>query len=238
MINGNMETSEATSPPVVAQPRQVRVRVGFLALLLPLLGIAALWIWPEPALNRLGRLFVEETRLAQADLVVVLGNNEVPTAAAAAHIVGKGYAPRILLFKSSPALDEAVLDRLRIPMPTRHELAIMVMRRMGIAPGDIQVEPLTETGTNAQVRATARYAQSHGASRIIVLTFRSHTRRTAVLLRGALDRSSVIIVRAAPDDPFNPEGWWRDRGNCREFLMEGMRWVNSIWFGDFWRGRG
>jgi len=46
------------------------------------------------------------------------------------------------------------------------------------------------------------------------------------------------MVRAAPDDPFEPEGWWRERGNSREFLIEGMRWVNSFWFGDFWRGRG
>jgi uncharacterized SAM-binding protein YcdF (DUF218 family) len=232
-----MAPSETTSPLVVARFRPVRLRLGLLALLLPLLGIAALWICHEPALNGLGRFLVEETPLSQADLVVVFGNNEVSAAAEAADIVGKGYAPRILLFKASPAPDETLLDRLRIPVPTRHELAIIVMRRMGIAAGDILVEPITEAGTNAEVRSTARYAQSHGASRIIVLTYRSHTRRTAVLLRGALDRSSVIIVRAAPDDPFKPEGWWRDRGNSREFLIESMRWANSIWFGDFWRRR-
>jgi len=232
-----MDSSDITSPAVVARLRPVRVRLGLLALFLPLLGIVALWIWHEPALNGLGRFLVEETPLAPADLVVVFGNNEVPAAAAAAHIVREGYASRILLFKASRTPDEVLLDRLRIPVPTRQELAVIVMRRMGIAAGDILVEPITETGTNAQARAIARYAQSHGASRIIVLTYRSHTRRTAVLLRGALDRSSVIIVRAAPDDPFGAEGWWRDRSNSREFMMESMRWVNSIWFGDFWRRR-
>jgi len=208
------------------------------ALLVACLVMATLWIFHEPALNALGRVLVEETPLAPADLVVILGDNEVPAAAAAADILGKGYAPRVLLFQAAPNPGEVWLDRLRILVPARHELAIMVLGRMGVAPGKILVEPIAETGTNAIVRATARYAQSHDAHRIIAITYRSHTRRTAVLLRGALDPSSVIMVRAAPDDPFEPEGWWRERGNSREFLIESMRWVNSFWFGDFWRRRG
>ena len=200
--------------------------------------MATLWVFHEPLFNRVGSLFVEETPLAPADLVVVLGDNEVSAAAVAADLLGKGYAPRVLLFQAGPTPGEAWLDRLRIRVPPRHELAIMVMRRMGVKPGNILVEPIVETGTNAIVRATARYAKSHDAHRIIAITYRSHTRRTAVLLRGALDPSSMIMVRAAPDDPFDPEGWWRERSNSREVLIESMRWVNSFWFGDFWRRRG
>ena len=202
------------------------------------LGLATLWVFHEPALNALGRLLVEETPLAQADLVVILGDKEVQTAATAADILRKGYAPRVLLFQADPTAGDVWLDRLDIRVPTRHQLAIMVMRRMGVKPGSILVEPITETGTNAEVRAIARYARSHDAHRIIAVTYRSHTRRTAVLLRGALDPSSLIMVRSAPDDAFDPEGWWRERGNSREFLIETMRWVNSFWFGDFWRRRG
>jgi uncharacterized SAM-binding protein YcdF (DUF218 family) len=232
-----MIPSETASPIAGAGVRAIRVRLGLLALLLPLLG-AVVWFCHEPLLNSLGRFVVEESPLAPSDLVVVLADNEVPAAAAAADIVRRGYATRILVFKSSPAEKEALLDRLGISVPTRLELAIIVMGRMGIAPGNIVVEPITETGTNGEVRAVARYARSHGASRIIAITYRSHTRRAAVLLRGALGRSSEVIVRATPGDPFEADGWWRDRGSCREFLIEGMRWANSFWFGDFWRDRG
>jgi hypothetical protein len=45
----------------------------------------------------------------------------------------------------------------------------------------------------------------------------------------------VVIVRASPDDPFHPEGWWRDRHNSREVIMESLRWVNSLLLGDLWR---
>ncbi len=162
-------------------------------------------------------------------------DNEVPAAAAAAALLAKGYAPRILLFKAPPAADEKLLDRLSIPVPNRHELAVLVLRRLGVASEAIVVEPVPEVDTNVAVQATARYAHSHDATRVIVITYRSHTRRTALLLRRALGQSAVVIVRASPDDPFHPEGWWRDRRNSREFLMESLRWVNSLLLGDLWR---
>jgi uncharacterized SAM-binding protein YcdF (DUF218 family) len=221
-------------PLVPARPRTVRLRLAVLALLLLLFGVAALWTWHEPILTKLGRLLVEETPPAPADLVAVF-DNELPAAAAAADLLAAGYAPRILLFKPPPATDEKLLDRLGIPVPSRHELAILVLRRLSVASGAIVVEPVTEVDTSVAVQATARYARTHNATRVIVITYRSHTRRTALLLRRALGRSAVVIVRASPDDPFRPEGWWRDRRNSREFMMESIRWINSLLLGDLWR---
>jgi uncharacterized SAM-binding protein YcdF (DUF218 family) len=149
--------------------------------------------------------------------------------------VAKGYAPRILLFKPPPTADEKLLDQLGITVPNHHELSILVLRRLGVAPEAISVEPVTETDTSVAVQATARYAHSHGATRVIVITYRSHTRRTALLLRRALGPSAVVIMRASPDDPFHPEGWWRDRRQSREFVMESIRWINSVLLGDLWR---
>ena len=195
--------------------------------------MAALWTWREPVLTKLGGLLVEETPPAAADLVAIF-DNEVPAAAAAAALLAKGYAPRILLFKAPPVADEKLLDELGIPVPNRHELAILVLRRLGVASEAIAVEPVTEVDTSVAVQVTARYASTHDATRVIVITYRSHTRRTAILLRRALGRSAVVIARASPDDPFHPEGWWRDRRNSREFIMESIRWINSLLLGDLW----
>jgi hypothetical protein len=213
----------------------VRVRSGVVALLLLLVGTAILWTWWVPALTKLGGLLVEETPLAPADLVAVF-DNEVPAAAAAAAagLIAEGYAPRILLFKAPPAADEVLLDRLRIPVPNRHELAIRVLGRLGVASDIIIVEPVAEVDTNALVQVTARFARTHNVTRVIVLTYRSHTRRTALLLRRALGPSAVVIVRASPEDPFQPEGWWRERRTSREVATEGLRWINSLLLGDLW----
>jgi uncharacterized SAM-binding protein YcdF (DUF218 family) len=132
-------------------------------------------------------------------------DNEVPAAAAAAALLTEGYAPRILLFKAPPAADEQLLDRLRIPVSTRHELATLVMRRLGVSSEAIVVEPITEVDTNIAVQATARYARTHDVTRVIVITYRSHTRRTAFLLRHALGPSAVVIVRRIPGRPI-PSG--------------------------------
>jgi len=229
-----MDPAEPADPRVSVRRRNMRLRSGVVALLLLLFGAAALWTWHERALTKLGELFVEETPPAPADLVAVF-DNEVPAAAAAADVLANGYAPRILLFKPPPAAEEKLLDRLGIPVPSRHELAILVLRRSGVAPEAIVVEPVTEVDTSVAVQTTARYARSHDATRVIVITYRSHTRRTALLLRRALGRSAVVIVRASPDDPFHPEGWWRDRRQSRELIMESIRWVNSLLLGDLWR---
>jgi hypothetical protein len=229
-----MEPTEPAYPLDAARFRTLRLRARVIALLLLFAGAAALWAWHEPVLTKLGGLLVQEIRLAPADLVAVF-SDEVPAAAAAAELLTAGYAPRILLFKAPPAADEILLNRLRIPVPTRHELAILVLHRFGVASEAIAVEPVTEADTHVVVRATARYARAHDATRVIVITYRSHTRRTAFLLRRALGRSAVVIVRAWPDDPFHPEGWWRDRRNSREFTMESLRWINSLLLGDLWR---
>jgi uncharacterized SAM-binding protein YcdF (DUF218 family) len=229
-----MELSEPPFSVVPARSRTVRLRSGVAALLLLLFGAAALWVWREPVLTKLGGLLVEETPLAPADLVAVF-DNEFPAAATAADLLTKGYAPRILLFKAPAEADEKLLDRLRIQVPIHHELAILVMHRLGVSSEAIVVEPVTELDTHVAVQATARYARMHDVTRVIVVTYRSHTRRTALLLRRALGRSAVVIVRASPDDPFQPKGWWRDRRKSREFVMESIRWINSLLLGDLWR---
>ena len=96
-----------------------------------------------PVLTKLGGLLVEETPPAPADLVAVFDNG-VPAAAAAADLLAAGYAPRILLFRPPPGADEKLLDRLGIPAPSRHELAILVLHRLGVASEAIVVEPSRE----------------------------------------------------------------------------------------------
>src|SRR5436190_845290 len=104
-----MEPAEPTYSRVSWRRRTIRLRSGALALLFLLFGAAALWIWHESVLTKVADLLVEETPPGPADLVAVF-DNEVPAAAAAADLLAKGYAPRILLFKPPPAPDEKLLD--------------------------------------------------------------------------------------------------------------------------------
>jgi len=72
-----MEPAEPAHRLALARTRTVRLRSGLIALVLLLVGAAALWTWREQVITKLGDLLVEETPPAPADLVAVF-DNEVP----------------------------------------------------------------------------------------------------------------------------------------------------------------
>lgn len=211
------------------------VGARFILVLLAVAGAAVLWLQREPLLGAAGRLVVEEAPPAPAGLVAVLAHGQVLAAAAAAEAVTAGHAPRVLLFAAEPGPEDRLLERLAVPRPPPHELMALVLRRLGVAGDAIVVEPQRTGGTNAAVAAVARYARAHRVDRVLVVTHRSHTRRTAVLLRRALGPGSTVIPRAPAEDPFDPDRWWRDRDSARELVMEALRWFNSLVLRDFWR---
>jgi len=202
--------------------------------LLIIAAAAGAWIERAVVLRKVGSLVVEENPLAHAD-VVVLVRNAPRVAAEAAAIQKAGYAPRVLVLRAVTRPDDEVLRRLGLDPGLEHDVAIRVLRASGVPPQVIELLPQAPDGTNEAARQIARYAQGHGVTRVIAVTERSHTRRTARLLRRELGARSVVIVRAAPRDPFQPETWWHDRFSARELAMEALRWCNSFALRDWWR---
>ena len=218
----------------MSRRRRGRGRARWIALGLLVLGAAALWIFRAPLLTSTARLLVAEDPWAPADLVAVLSENRVVDAAVAAEAVRAGYVQRVLLLVPAQRPDEALLQDLQIAVLRPHEVATLVLSRLGVPRGAIVIEPLPLRGTNSAVRTVARYARDHGAKRLIVVTSRSHTRRAGILMRRALGPGTTVIVRASTRDEFRPEGWWRDRDQAREVMVEGLRWLNSLVLGDLW----
>src|SRR5437667_7027954 len=217
-----------------SRERRVRVRRRWLVLALVLALVLFLWIAREPLLTWIGRLVVEEAAPQRAALVVILGNPPAPAAEEAATLVKNGYASRVLVFASSTDTED-ILDRLGIVMPRPHEVAVLVLGRMGVPPDAIAIEHSPDGGTNSLIRATAKYARQRGLTRLIVITPRSHTRRTEKLLKAALGSPGYVIARAPVRDRFQPDRWWRDRDSTRELLTELLGWFNSFVLGDLWR---
>jgi uncharacterized SAM-binding protein YcdF (DUF218 family) len=205
-----------------------------IATLLVIAVAAGAWLERSAVLSTIGRLVVEENPLARAD-VLVLVRNKPRVAAEAAAIVKAGYAPRIVLLKAVPRPDDEALRRLGLDPGLEHDVAIRVLRASGVPAQLIELLPEAPDGTNEAARLIARYAQGRGMTRLIAVTERSHTRRTARLLRRELGDKGVVIVRSASRDPFQPETWWQDRSSARELAMEALRWCNSFVLRDWWR---
>lgn len=206
----------------------------FLIGVVLIVAVVAAWVEHAVVLGALGGLVVEETPLARADLVVVMSN--LPRVAAeAAAIVKAGYAPRVALFPALPRPDDEVLRKLAIDVMSPHDVAVRVLQASGVLAQRVDLLPHAPDGTNEAVREIARYARRHGITRIIAVAERSHTRRTARLLRRELAENALVMVRSAPRDDFRPDAWWQDRGAARELAMEGLRWWNSFALRDWWK---
>ena len=200
--------------------------------LLVVATLATLWLLRAPLLTRVGALLVEEGRPARAEAIVVFSSHPAAAAVEAAELYRAGYGSRVLVLTAPPDPDDRVLARLGVEIPPQHERAVFVLGRLGVPRNAITLEPGGD-GTNNGVRALARWAEAARARRLLVVADRSHTRRVATLLRAQLP-STTIVMRASHDDSFDPTRWWSDRTMAREVAIEGLRWVNSVVFGDLW----
>jgi hypothetical protein len=132
--------------------------LGLLTLLLLGAILAVGWIAREPILAAVGRSVVREDPPAPADLVAIVGDLPILGAVEAAALVKAGSAPRVLLFRRLDDPEAKILDKLRVPAPRPHEVARMILVRLGVPAEGITVVALPGVGTNESVRALARHA--------------------------------------------------------------------------------
>ena len=206
----------------------------WILVILLILGVTAVWVARVALLTSLGRLVVEENPLEPVELGAIVTSDPVPAAEEMAQLVKDGYVPRVVVFSARMATDE-VLDRLHITAPRPHDVAVLVLRRLGVPSEAIAVVRAADNGTNAEVRALTQYMRQRHFVRVTVIADRIHTRRVSRLIKAQLGTPSLVIVRAATADPYHPERWWRDRGSTRELFEESLRWFNSFVLGDWWR---
>jgi uncharacterized SAM-binding protein YcdF (DUF218 family) len=191
--------------------------------------VVIVWMQRRPLLIWVGNLVVEQSELAPADIVAIIPGQPALSGSEAAAIVNAGHASRVLLFSYPPDADEELTVRLGLPPPW--PVSTLVLQRLGVRAEAIEVTPIVGSrGTTAVLRALEHYARAHQLRRLIVVTNRSHTRRTAALLRRRLPGISVM-VRAPAADSFHPHQWWRHRDSARELLTEALRWFDSFVIG-------
>jgi hypothetical protein len=80
------------------------------------------------------------------------------------------------------------------------------------------------------VRTIARELKARGGDRVILITSKYHARRVKVLWRILTGQSAKAIVRYAPDDPFQPDRWWRNTGDAMSVTRELFGLMNA-WAG-------
>jgi uncharacterized SAM-binding protein YcdF (DUF218 family) len=229
-----MQTTESTVSDVkTIQPREVNRTKNFVRRLrrafavLGALAILALSAGLAFLLG-VGHWLINKDSLRKANAIAVLSGTFPDRALEAAALYRAGYAKEIWLTHPGPKSES--LTEFGLPYPSESDLNYQVLRRSGIPVKAIHVleSPIINTQDELEVIGSA-LGQTRAAS-VIVVTNKAHTRRVHEIWSRLESSRGIIIVRAIPNDEFQPSAWWTRTGDTHQVIHELLGIIN-VWAG-------
>jgi uncharacterized SAM-binding protein YcdF (DUF218 family) len=175
-----------------------------------------------------GRWLVREDPLTHADALVVLSGGLPYRAEAAAHYFESGYADEVWLTRPEGPSDQ--LKELGIQYVGEEDYNRQILNHLHVPESDVRILPDTIMDTEQEVEGITRELRKAGKSRVIIVTSPEHTRRVRALWRHLAGEDLRAIVRAAPEDPFDADHWWRNTRDALSVVRELLGLMN-VWAG-------
>ncbi|HTU35331.1 MAG TPA: YdcF family protein [Candidatus Acidoferrum sp.] len=191
-------------------------------------AILALVVAGTVAFRGVGRWLVREDPLAHADAIVVLSGGMPYRAEGAADVFHHGYAPEVWLTRpESPSLALAAMN---IHFVGEEEYSREVLIDKGVPSSAIHTLPAKIVDTEDEVEEISHAMVIRHVSSVIIVTSPEHTRRVHALWVRLAPASQKAIVRAAAEDPFDRNHWWRNTRDAYSVLRELLGLANA-WAG-------
>jgi len=168
-----------------------------------------------------GRYLVVEDPLEKSDAVVALAGARVERWLEVVDLYHAGWAPRVVLSNGRTDEIETQIRARGIRFPGEAEAARDAMVQMKVPEDAIQILPDSVDNTAQEARAMRELAIANGWQRLIVVTSRYHSRRTAFAFRREFKGTSVQVhIRTSRYDLATPDRWWTDRADFRYVTLE------------------
>jgi uncharacterized SAM-binding protein YcdF (DUF218 family) len=196
-----------------------------------LLGLFVLVVFLVAVLAGLrgaGRWLVREDPLSSADVIIVLSGRMPYRAEEAGKVFRMGYAPEVWV--SRPESPRGRLEKLGIRFVGEEEYSREILIHQGVPEAAVHILPNTIVDTEQEVEETAREMRRTGKTRVILITSPEHTRRVRALWKKLVGENPKAIVRAAREDPFDPDHWWRNTRDAFAVVREMLGLMNA-WAG-------
>jgi hypothetical protein len=103
-----------------------------------------------------------------------------------------------------------------------------VLVREGVPQGIIHILPESILDTEQEVEEVTREMRRAGKKRVIIMTSPPHTRRVRALWEKLAGGDLTLIVRAAYEDPFDADHWWRNTRDVFSVARETLGLIN-VW---------
>lgn len=165
-----------------------------------------------------------------ADVIVVLGGQEVARPLYGAELFRGGYAPEVWVSRVRVRESLRVVRELGIEIPNEDEIAVEVLKRKGVPAASIRRygEDVVSTVHEGLALEAALGPEK---KRVLVVTSRYHARRSRFVLRGILKGREVTVV-ASPHETFSRR-WWRDQDLAKAAVLEAAKTIYYFIGGRF-----
>jgi uncharacterized SAM-binding protein YcdF (DUF218 family) len=190
---------------------------------LVLLCVAGVLVW-----RGTGRWLVREDPLRPADIIVVLSGSMPWRAEEAARIFGLGDAREVWV--SQPLAPVSELATMGIRYLGEEYFNREVLIHSGVPEEAVRVLPEPAADTEEEVAEIAREMRRGQKASAIIVTSPQHTRRVKALWHKMVGDHPDVVVRAAFQDPFDADHWWRNTADTFSVVRELMGLAN-VWLG-------
>ncbi len=180
------------------------------------------------AFRNLGRWLDREDPLQKAAAIAVLSGKMPDRALEAAKLYNQGYAPQVWL--SYSVEPEATLQKYAIPYAGEETYDRLLLLHEGVPESAIRVLDPPIVNTADEMRTFGAALRNENLRRIIIVTSKLHTRRTAALWRRLASRDGQAIVRGVSGDAPNVAYWWQSTGGALDVVREVLGLLNT-WAG-------
>ena len=179
----------------------------------------------------LGRFLVVEDPLTKADAIFVLGGSRLERPLEALDLYRNGWAPHILLSSQEADGGERALRARGIAVMSEPDFQRTTLVSLGVPASAVSILNDDQPSTADEAMTLARVAVERHWSRVIVVTSKMHTRRTALTMRRRAASAGVSIdVRGSRYDPMDVDHWWRKRSDLRFVILEVQK-LTLYWIG-------
>jgi hypothetical protein len=177
------------------------------------------------AFREVGKWLVKEDPISRCSAIAVLSGSMPLRALEAAKLYRQGYAREVWLTHS--AEPGAKLEAMGIPFAGEDFYNARILIHEGVPQGAIRILEPPIVNTADEIKAIATALSGEQDRSVIMVTTKAHTRRTRLLWRKLAAGRGRAIVRAASEDPFEPDKWWRTSGDALEVVREVLGLLNA-----------